>query len=931
MKIFTNKKIGKKILIAIVIVLLFQIFLTSPIQAKNEKTDTIEFGGKLMGPILSLLVTIGDGIMDIIGKTIMGASSSIYEIQMGSEFWEIVGTALAFIAGAAIAIALIFVTGGIAGVIGSILGISVKTAVGIGTIVTILGSGTYSAIRFNKSQMPENVYLPMYTYSAEEIFKGNILLFDVNFFQEGREIFAKLNDGEVLSLKTYDTSQKLQEEIAKKTTKLKTKDVKGTTSKAEDVSGEVEVPREVEYYYYVKDGQEIKTSNQNSAVMLRKTISSWYNALRNICIVLMLSVLVYIGIRMLLSSVASDKAKYLTMLKDWFVGLCLLFLMHYIMAFSVTIVERLTDVVKTSVDGDAYAVTIPAEEKIEKAVTEDLKQGDLIQEANGEKYLTWPTNLMGSLRLQLQMQHYGAQYIGLSICFLILCLFTLYFTITYMKRVLHMAFLTLIAPMVALTYCIDKLNDGQAQGFNKWMKEYIFNLLIQPMHLLLYYILITSAFEFASTNVIYSIVAIGFMIPAEKLLRSLFGFEKAQTAPAMGPAGAMMASTALNHLLNRGKGKGKNDANGKGGDDIEEEKAPNPRETGNPMAAFLNRGEEPPEGSIRTEEPPAIEPPQRPEVPTGGIVLPNSVRMAQQQEAARQARLEQERAEQEALRRAQEQQQQRPQSKLQRLRQRAASGVRNYIGSTPTGQRFLRNFDANLAAQKAVIRMIPQKFKEKIENSHPLKAAGKIAAGATLGAAVGAVGVGIAASTGEDGNLAKIGGGAAATAFAVGSGRAQNIESPMEDETVKAVYDNTRNKGEYKQAAQQDFIDRYKKNEKHRNYLERKFGTAEAKQMIEGGEIEEYLNNDITDIKDIAAMHKLQTDGVVRNREEAITIAQIGQMVGSNTNQMTEKTRKEWKERFKTMAGQSGVSEANQDSFAEQRLKELDKFHDYKK
>lgn len=931
MKIFTNKKIGKKILIAIVIVLLFQIVLTKPIHAE---TDTIEFGGKLMGPILSLLVTIGDGIMDIIGKTIMGASSSIYEIQMGSEFWQIVGTALAVIAGAAIAIVIILATGGLLAVAGALVSIPVKMTVGIGTIIAIAGAGTYAGIWYNDQSLPEDLYLPMYTYSAEEIFKGNILLFDVNFFQEGREIFAKLNDGTELSLKTFDTAQKLQDEVAKHKATVKTKDFKGTTSKAEDASGEVEVPGEVVYYFYKKDGKEIKTSNQNSAVMLKETISSWYNALRNICIVLMLSVLVYIGIRMLLSSVASDKAKYLTMLKDWFVGLCLLFLMHYIMAFSVTIVERLTDVVKTSVDGDAYAVVIPAEEKIKKAVTEDLKQGDAIAKGeDGKEYLTWPTNLMGSLRLQLQMQQYGAQYIGLSICFLILCLFTLYFTITYMKRVLHMAFLTLIAPMVALTYCIDKLNDGQAQGFNKWMKEYIFNLLIQPMHLLLYYILITSAFEFASTNVIYSIVAIGFMIPAEKLLRSLFGFEKAQTAPAMGPAGAMMASTALNHLLNRGKGKGKDGAKGKGGEGAEGEKAPNPRESGNPMSTFLNGGEEAPEQPIRTEEPPVIEPPQgpqEPQTPTGGIVLPNSVRMAQQQEAAKQARLERERAEQEALRKAQEQQQ-RPQSKMQRLRQRAASGIRNGIGSTPTGRRFLRNFDANLAAQKAAIRMAPQKFKEKIENSHPLKAAGKIAAGATLGVAAGATGVAIAASTGDDGNIVKIGGAAAATGFAVGSGRAKDTESPMDDETVKAVYENTYNKGEYKQAAQQDFIDKYKKNEKYRNYLERKFTAAEAKQMIEGGEIEEYLNNDITDIKDIAAMHKLQKDNVVRSREEAMSIAQLGQMVGSNTNHMTEKTRKEWKERFKTMAEQGGVKEADRDRFAEQRLAELDKFHDYKK
>lgn len=382
----------------------------------------------------------------------------------------------------------------------------------------------------------------------------------------------------------------------------------------------------IEYYYFLDDnGEEVRTSSQNSAVILRKTVSQWYNALRNICIVLMLSILVYIGIRMLLSTVASDKAKYLEMLKDWFIGLCLLFLMHYIMTFSVMIVEKLTDVVKTSVDKNGYAVVIESNDKIKEAMKEINQEDAIAEGADGKEYVTWPTNLMGSLRLQLQMEQYGAEYVGLSICFLMLCLFTLYFTITYLRRVLHLAFLTLIAPMVALTYCIDKLNDGKAQGFDKWFKEYIFNLLIQPMHLLLFYILVTSAFEFASTNVIYSIVAIGFMIPAEKLLRSLFGFEKAQTAPSMGPAGAMMASTALNHMLNRGKKGGNKGESGKNGSaDSGSENAPNPRESGNPMSAFEEEGN--PNPNLANENVENMENPNLITEPTDNNVNNNELR-----------------------------------------------------------------------------------------------------------------------------------------------------------------------------------------------------------------------------------------------------------------------------------------------------------------
>lgn len=66
---------------------------------------------------------------------------------------------------------------------------------------------------------------------------------------------------------------------------------------------------------------------------LKTYIAGWYKTLRNLALVILLSILVYVGIRIMLSSVASDKAKYKQMLGDWVVAVCLLFLMHYIMSF----------------------------------------------------------------------------------------------------------------------------------------------------------------------------------------------------------------------------------------------------------------------------------------------------------------------------------------------------------------------------------------------------------------------------------------------------------------------------------------------------------------------------------------------------------------------------------------------------------------------
>lgn len=79
-----------------------------------------------------------------------------------------------------------------------------------------------------------------------------------------------------------------------------------------------------------------------------------------------------------------------------------------------------------------------------------------------------------------------------------------------------LAFLTIIAPLMAMTYPLDKLQDGSAQGFNTWLKEYIFNLLIQPVHLILYTVLIGASMDLVADNIVFALVALGFILQAEK-------------------------------------------------------------------------------------------------------------------------------------------------------------------------------------------------------------------------------------------------------------------------------------------------------------------------------------------------------------------------------------------------------------------------------
>lgn len=264
-----------------------------------------------------------------------------------------------------------------------------------------------------------------------------------------------------------------------------------------------------------------------TAAILQETIAQWYVALRNLSIVGLLCVLVYVGIRIMLSSTAGDKAKFKQMFTDWLIALCILFFLHYIMSFTLVLVDSVNDALVGG--NDTYQA---------KSVVIDVE---------GERYAT---NFMGAARFMVQSKDV-AQRVGYMMVYLALVAYTAVFTWHYLKRLLMMAFLTIIAPLVALTYPIDKIGDGKAQAFSMWLKEYVYNALIQPFHLIIYMIFVGTAMDLAKVNLLYALAAIGFILPAEKFLKKMFGFDRAP----LGTMGALTGFTA-GSLMSKLGGKG---------------------------------------------------------------------------------------------------------------------------------------------------------------------------------------------------------------------------------------------------------------------------------------------------------------------------------------------------------------------------------------
>ena len=366
------------------------------------------------------------------------------------------------------------------------VGTAISTVLGTSAFTTAAASGQAIVKSTIDDLSLDDYYLPLYKISPQEIFSNQIPALDVNFINPNTKLTESLDeDGKIY----------------------------------------------------------------NSAEILGPQIAKWYVALRNFVLVGLMIVLLYIGIRIVVSSTATDKAKYKEHIKDWLVAVILVIFMHYIMSFALTVTDYIVSALQIGNQSLGFEFSEDNVNAIEKATDIDIEP-----DSEGKYY--YYTNLMGYARLEQQANSkdedgnttFTWNYIGYTLVYLVLVVYTVMFLIIYLKRVVYMAFLTVIAPLVALTYPIDKISDGQAQAFSMWLKDYMYNLLLQPFHLLLYTMLVGSVMDLASSNMLYAIVALGFLMPAEQLLRRLFGFEKSDTAGSImgGVVGGAMLMNAIN-------------------------------------------------------------------------------------------------------------------------------------------------------------------------------------------------------------------------------------------------------------------------------------------------------------------------------------------------------------------------------------------------
>lgn len=231
----------------------------------------------------------------------------------------------------------------------------------------------------------------------------------------------------------------------------------------------------------------------------KKGIAATYTNLRNICAIVMLAGLLFTGIRILISSnLPNKRAEWLKYLQDWLIGMALLIFSHVIMVMVFYISDTLVNALSQAMVGSGSNMA-----------------ADLQKECWGMWDLT-------------------PQVVSL-VCLGYMIYLTMVFAVAYFKRLLWNCVLIVIAPVVSIMYAFG---NGTKSIYSQWLREYITNVLVQPFHMIVYYILfsvplnaiIPSQEGFHYTNnifvLIYALGCISFIRPAEKYIRELFGMNK---------------------------------------------------------------------------------------------------------------------------------------------------------------------------------------------------------------------------------------------------------------------------------------------------------------------------------------------------------------------------------------------------------------------
>jgi len=250
--------------------------------------------------------------------------------------------------------------------------------------------------------------------------------------------------------------------------------------------------------------------NLTVSQIIKNSVAKWYLIMRYIVIAFMLLLLICIGIKMAITTVASEKAECKRMLADWLVSMILVFLIHYIMI----IILNINEAVVASLEPLATDTSVYAREhEAEYGKEVEIKTSSEVE-----------TSLYESARTRAYSLKLTDGFTGMII-YGVLVYYAWRYALMYIKRLFNIMILTLFAPAITGLYAFNKVLHGKSPIFTNWLTEYIINVFIQMIHVILYVSFVSTALRLtleSLPSIIIALVLLSHLLKLDKLLRKIF-------------------------------------------------------------------------------------------------------------------------------------------------------------------------------------------------------------------------------------------------------------------------------------------------------------------------------------------------------------------------------------------------------------------------
>lgn len=234
-------------------------------------------------------------------------------------------------------------------------------------------------------------------------------------------------------------------------------------------------------------GQPIKEGS--ASAVLRSVVAGWYVSFRNLSVVVISIILIYYGIRMIISNAVNPKADLKKTLLIWLKAMILLFVLNYIIYLVLNLNDMFLEMIRTStIDNTSYFELI-------KTRAYDIRFS-----------------------------------IGIPalILYLTMIIFWIRFVLEYISRLFKIAIYIAAAPLVVAKYAYDGATGKESRAYANWFKKFSVQVFSQSVQALVYVVFVTLALQLSQENVmgfILALIFLNFMLSSDEIFLSIFNFD----------------------------------------------------------------------------------------------------------------------------------------------------------------------------------------------------------------------------------------------------------------------------------------------------------------------------------------------------------------------------------------------------------------------